>query len=690
MARIPMGNFGQGATTAPLQRTRIAGGDDPVARAVGQLADVMGGGAARAIEIERQNREGLARAKAANSSLDYEISVNDAALQLQQEVESGIVPYQESERHYSDRLAQIEVPTVQDLPPDMQVAYEGGIKRTQRAGQLTVARAALSARHADFKGQFVAALDKLGKIAGMPNADIDGINERAAAFAPLARQAGLDDAQVTKALQDFKDKTWTSHATQAVIFNRNDPAQLKKLEQDLSAQDGYYADKLDPEKRNALLSQVVTRQQTLADKAEHAQDRLDAKGERAISQIEQQIASTIPATPEQWTAWAGAVQGTSSLDTYNELVKQEKQVQEVLRLAPDQQQNFLQEAEAKLRGQGGSVRDKANLDRMKTAVEYNLKQLDDAPLLFNANREGDQVEALKLEALVSPADAWEVGAQLQTRASTITAMRKRYGQQVPMRLLLPQEVKVLGETLTKATPTQQVALLGQLRTSTMDDKVYNDVLKQLAPEQPVVAYAGMLAARERATVTLEKHFFSPNAKAGARDVAATMLEGNRLLQGKGDTKFPLPPDKDFRQTFTDETGALFAGRPGAGEVAMQAVRAYYTGKSAADGDSSGEVDPKRMREAIRASLGEVADVNGNGEVLAPWGMSAATFEERAEQAFATAAKAAGLPQSTVDNFGAFGLRQAGERQFYVTNGISYLYGKDGKPLLLSIDGGTGP
>lgn len=685
-----MGNFGQGATTAPLQRTRVAGGDDPVAQAVGQLAAVVGAGAAQKIEIERQNREGLARAKAANASLDYEISVNDTTLQLQQEVETGVIPYQEAEQHYSDRVAKIQVPTVQDLPPDMQLAYDGGIKRTQRSGQLTVARAALSARHADFKGQFMAALDKLGKIAGMPNADIAGINERAASFVPLARQAGLDDAAISKSLQDFKDRTWTAHATQSVIFSRNDPEQLKNLEQDLSAQDGYYADKLDPEKRNALLSQVVTRQQTLADKAEHAQDRLDAKGERTISQIEQQIASTIPATPEQWTSWAGTVKGTPSEKDFNDLVAQEKQVQEVLRLPPDQQQTFLQDAEAKLRGQGGSVRDKANLERMKTAVEYNLKQIDDAPLLFNANREGEQVEPLKLEALVSPADAWELGAQLQERASTITSMRKRYGPQVPSRLLLPQEVKILGDTMKKATPTQQTAMLGQLRMTTMDDKVYNDVLKQLAPEQPVVAYAGMLAARERATVTLEKHFFSPNATVGARDVAATMLEGNRLLQGKGDSKYPVPSDIDFRKTFNTETGALFAGRPGAAEVAMQAVRSYYAGKMAADGTASTVVDAEQVKKAIHASLGEVADINGNGEVLAPWGMSADVLEERAEQAFATAAKAAGLPQSTVDNFRAFGLRQAGERQFYVTNGISYLYGSDGKPLLLTIDGGTGP
>ncbi len=38
MARIPMGNFGEGGGTAPLVRTRVQGGDDPVAQALGGLA----------------------------------------------------------------------------------------------------------------------------------------------------------------------------------------------------------------------------------------------------------------------------------------------------------------------------------------------------------------------------------------------------------------------------------------------------------------------------------------------------------------------------------------------------------------------------------------------------------------------------------------------------------------------------
>ncbi|MBA0294354.1 hypothetical protein D7Y47_09360 [Stenotrophomonas maltophilia] len=689
MARIDIGQFGQGGGAAPLVRSRVSGaGVGEVAQAVGQLGGVAAQlGASMAAE-EAREAEGLARAKAANAQLDYELQVGDVQRKLEDDVATGTVPYADASSRYQEAVGKIEKPAVAGLTPDLQLAYDRGLQRTVTAGQLGVDRVARTARRADFRGQFDAALDKLGKIAGMPGADIAAVNQRAQAFAPLAKQAGLSDAAVGKALQDFYDRTWTSQATQRAIFNREDPAGLKSLETDLSSSDGFYADKLDPEKRNALLSQVMTRQQTLVDRAERAADRIDAKAQRVLGQIDRQIASAVPATPEMWTAWADSMKGASPdvRAEFDQRVAEEKEVQKVLRMPTAQQQTYLQKAEAELATAGGTVQRKENLARTRSAIEAAQKQLDETPLLFNASREGGEVEPLNLAALASPADAWEVGAQLQNRAATIDGMRKRYGSQVQMAVLLPQEVQALGEQLKQGTSRQQAEMLSQLRTATMDDKVFNAAMKQLAPEQPVVAYAGMLATRERAQVTLQKHMFGADEAANGRDVAATMLEGNRLLQGKGDSKFPLPPEKEFRDQFTRDTGALFAGRPGAADVAMQAVRAFYTGQSAADGDHSAEVNSDRMKKAITASLGEVVDVNGRGEVLAPWGMGADTFEDQAEQAFTESAKAAGFPDTVVGSFSKYGLRQQSERTYYVTRGREFLTTKDGKPLTITITG----
>ncbi|KAK6697315.1 hypothetical protein SNK04_014233 [Fusarium graminearum] len=352
---------------------------------------------------QKQQDETLARAKALNAQLDYEMAVQDATLQTEDSLATGGLDHRQAGQEYSSKVEQIQRPSIEGLAPDDQLAYERGTQRAAHAGQMKVQRAVQTAQRADLRNQVTAGLDKLGKIAGMPGADIDAVNLRADELVGgLGRSSGLDDAASGKLLQDFKDRNWTTHATQQAIFNREDPAGLAKLEHDLSAADGFYANKLDPEKRNALLSQVVTRQQTLLDRAERAQDRLDAKGQRVIDQIDRQIASGVPATPDMWAKWADTVKGTSTAVEFQERVEQEKVVQGVLRLGPDQQQAFVQQEEAKLLSAGGTVAQKANLDRLKNAVEANQKQLLDAPLLYNAAREGGEVEPLKFASLASP------------------------------------------------------------------------------------------------------------------------------------------------------------------------------------------------------------------------------------------------------------------------------------------------
>lgn len=687
MARIPMGNFGSVMPQVQASQVQVPN-MGAVSQAVGNLAETGMRIGAQLQHEQEQDADGLARAKAANAQLDYELQVSTVSKQFEDDIATGAMPYQEAAGRYQDAVGKLEVPKIDGLKPDMQLAYDRGIKRTQMGATAGIDRVVRTAQRADFKGQFDGALDKLGKISGMPGADIGAVIERAKSFAPLAQQAGLDSAVISKKLQDFADTAWTTQATQRSIYARDDMGQLDKLEHDLTAQDGYYADKLDPQKRNALLSQVQTRRETLINRAERAQDHADAKAQRVLDAIDRQIASGVPATAEMWSNWSDTVKASSPdlRQQFNERVGDEKEVQDVLRMPADQQASYLQKAEAELLTKGGSVTRKTNLDRTKAAIEAAGKQLQDAPLLFNASREGGDVEPLKVQALADPTSAWEVGAQLQQRAATIDAMRKRYGQQVPMNVLLPQEVKLFGDALKQGTSADQANMLSQLRMSVTDDGIFNSVMKQVAPTEPVMAYAGMLATRERAAVTLEKHWLSPNVSVGGRDVAQTMLEGNRLLQGKGDSKFPLPPEKEFRDAFTSATGNLFAGRPGAADVAMQAVRAYYTGQSSADGDHSGAVDGKRLRQAITASLGEVVDVNGHGDVLVPWGMGSDKFEAEAEQQFTVAARAAGLPDQVANDFNAYGLRQASERTFYVTRGRTFLTGKDGKPVTITITG----
>ncbi|KAK6697153.1 hypothetical protein SNK04_014241 [Fusarium graminearum] len=376
MAKIPTGGFGRGATQAPVIRTAVSGaGVGAVAEAVANLGQTGMAVADRAQTVvdqearrQKQQDETLARAKALNAQLDYEMAVQDATLQTEDSLATGGLDHRQAGQEYSSRWSR------------------SSGRRAAHAGQMKVQRAVQTAQRADLRNQVTAGLDKLGKIAGMPGADIDAVNLRADELVGgLGRSSGLDDAASGKLLQDFKDRNWTTHATQQAIFNREDPAGLAKLEHDLSAADGFYANKLDPEAQCAAVPGSPGCQGPEGHRPDRPPDcQRRPSDARHVGEVGRHRQGHIDSRGVQ------------------ERVEQEKVVQGVLRLGPDQQQAFVQQEEAKLLSAGRTVAQKANLDRLKNAVEANQKQLLDAPLLYNAAREGGEVEPLKFASLASP------------------------------------------------------------------------------------------------------------------------------------------------------------------------------------------------------------------------------------------------------------------------------------------------
>lgn len=690
MAQIPLGQFG---AQAPAQQTQVGAAQyrgGAVDDAVQGLANTVSQGAQQIGSTIVQQDHAMARAKASDAMLDYEIAAGDATQKMQDGIQSGNIPYDQAKQQYDDTIGKLQVPQVDGLPPEMQLALQDGVKRAQHKGANVVASTVQNAQDSDFKGRFVSVLDKLGKLGGMPGADIEQINARAEAYRPLALSAHIPEAQVDKMVQDFKDKNWTNSVTQLAMQARNDPASLDALAHNLTDANGAYVDKLDTDKRNAILGTVLSRKQLLADRQDRLQDRRDAAGVRTVSQIDQQIASGVPASADQWAKWGDAVKGTASQEDFHERVSDEQDVQAILRKPPAEQATYIQQRRAELDQNGGSVRDQANLSRLTAAVATNVKQLQDAPLLYNQARMDDPIVPMDGTAFMGGQQ--DVADEMQRRAQIITSMQKTYGADlVKPNLLLPQEVTDLQGVLAKATPSDQLKLLGNLRRVTADDGVYGAVMKQLSPKDNVLAFAGQLMARDASLVTTT-HWFKPDETVKSDDAARTMLEGNRLLTsgGKKDDgeKFPLPPEGKFQAAFSEAFGGLFPNRPDAMQQAMSIARAYYTGKASQDGFiATDDVDSSRIGEAVKATLGNVADVNGNGQVIAPWGMPEDTFEQASERAFDTAVTRAKLPDSLKGQFTDFGLQNAKGDLYYVTKGREFLHDAQGNPVMLNINDG---
>ena len=419
-------------------------------------------------------------------------------------------------------------------------------------------------------------------------------------------------------------------------------------------------------------------------KAEMAQLRAEAKAERALGKIDAQISSGIPATPEMWNAWAGSVRGTPAQAEFNQRVSQEVETQKVLRLPFDQQVSFINEKTAELQQKGGTVADAANLGRLARAVDSSAKMMDNAPLDYFQQRLGGEVQPLDLGSDDAP-------AVLGDRLAAIQGMQQKYGPTVAMKPLLPQEARQISAQLESMSPDEQSNLFARLHAGLGDDKAYAGAMQQIAPDSPIRALTGLIAGKQR-SMTLQKKWFSPDTEVTSGDVAKTMMVGESILNRSKTHKaedgspknFPIPKQTDFQTAFSSAMGDVFAGQPQSYELAMQATKSYYTGAAAQRGDISGEVNSRLMKDAIKASVGEVVDFNGSS-TLAPWGMSGDKFEQIARDQLVNTMKAQGMSEKEQALASAFSLRQFKDGVYYVMQGQQFKYGADGKPLMINVN-----
>lgn len=679
--KIDLGNFGNatpGVTPAP--NTAV----------VGHAAAELGRDAARAGLALRERRQTEARNRAATAALDHELAVKTTAEKIGDRIATGDLPYAEALQTFDDEVGAIEGPKIDWLDETASAALEDSRKRRTFEARQVVDRAVEGARRREGVAQFSQSLDALGKLGGMPGADVAEINSRAGALAPLARGAGVPANEIERTVQAFRDQNWLNHATQRYAEARESIDDLTKLEHDLVDADGFYSQKLDTNRRNAVLQGVLSRRAVLENRVAAVGAKQEARAERTIATIERQIASGVPATAEMWADWADTVAGTSVEKDFAAMQGAEREVQGVLRLPIEDQLSYVQQKEDQLLTAGGNLQDAANQARLSAAVKRNVTQLAEAPLIYNANRTGVDVPPLDLASLQDGTGV--VAAQMQERVVTLDAMRAQYGEQVQLKPLLPQEAVSLASVINKASPRQAADLFGTLRNVIGDDEIYRAAVQQIAPDSPVRALAGLMAAKQR-QLTLERNWVRDDVVALSGDVAATMLAGEAILNpsraanaANGDQKLSLylpgGANTTLQTKFADVVGAAFAQRPAAAELAFQGVQAYYVGRAAELGRTATDaqdVDSNLVNEAVRATLGEVISFNGEGEVFAPWGMGADAFEEKALQQLQRA-----LPNLTVAQLSRVGLMNRSENSYYVTVGRAPQVTEKGDPLVIAI------
>lgn len=615
MAQIPMGNFGrmvpvpeQGRVITPNPGTIDRGGQ-AIARGIENIGAAIFDAQAK----QAQEDQALAKVKASNALIDRESQLKTIVTDIDEKMRTGQLDYTKAESVYADTVSKLDPLDTPGLDEVTLGEIGNSLKRMQMGGVDRIRAAASGARIESAKADLVSRMDMLGKDAALPDANIDQINARMdAEDIDVAGRLAFGEAWVNKK-QEFKDSNWTTHATQRVIGARDGLQTLKQIENDLTAEDGFYAKKLDPEKRNHLLNTVTGRIFQVQQHNEQVAIRREMQAERVLQQMDKQAASGLPPTPADQQRWQATLSGTSLAPEFNARMGEMNEVQQLLRQPLAVQSQYLEQKRQQMAQNGGSVADQANVERLQRAVDSNTQLMREQPLLFNAQRTGADVPSLDLSGITSPEGQQQIADQLATRFDTVNALRKQYGPEVARNPWRPEEAAMLKSFVSQADDGTKLQLLGALAAAAPSGSDYAESLKAIAADQPAVMLAGLAQ-------------FRGLKGADGTDVPKVLLAGSKVL---ADKSVPMPAERDFREQFDESVGASIAPGTPQREQAYLAFKSLYAGMAGPDeikhDSANPSVDGTLADKAILLATGGIGERAG-AKVIKPYGMDDKAFD----------------------------------------------------------------
>lgn len=611
MAQIPAGP-GIARVLPEAQQNRVITPDAGAqARGAQQTTAAVMGAATDFLNEQRREDQALARVKASNALLERETQIKTITTDLAEQARLGKVSYDQLEGAYTSAVGKLEPIT----SPGLSTAELEGLglssKRFEQDGLGNVKNLAVGLRKDAAQGDLAVRMDMLGKDAAMPGANVDQINARMdAEDIDIAGRLAYGEMWQAKK-QQFKDDNWTTHATQRVVSARDGLGNLQQIEHDLTAADGFYAKKLDPEKRNQLLNTVTGRIYQVREHNQRQAEMREMKAERVLSQMDRQAATGIPPTVADQQRWKAALSGTSLAGEYAPRMEQVNESQALLRQPILAQQQYLDTKRRQLAETGGSVAQITNLNRLQTAVDNNLKLMRDDPLTFNAMRTGQDVDPLDVTGIATPEGQARLAEQLGQRYDVVNSVRKAYGPEVARSPWKPGEQAMLAAVINQADDATKLQLFGTLAQSAPTGADYAAAIKPLVADQPITVAAGFAA-------------FHGYKGADGTDVPKMLLQGQKIL---GDKSVVMPEEPKLAAAFEERVGPALAPGTPQREQAYQGFRALYASTSAAIGKahvSGDDPDRKIADKAVELITGGVAERAGQ-KVIKPYGMTDKLF-----------------------------------------------------------------
>lgn len=668
MPKIPIGNFGN-VIAQPAPHVQVPSAANNAGAMIAQAADnamrTMGG----LIDEEQRKQEEIDRSRAMVAISNHQSAVQDELDGMKEKLATGDISRGEAPKVFSEAIAKIKEQNVALVPEWLSAQAGTRIQSVEQRAMHGLNQLMEGQRRQELAGNLETIRDMMAKDAGRPGADIDKLNaEFEIAAKHLGPQAGIGSDKVGKLVQDFKDRNWFNQAQGRATDSQDSLDKLRALENDLKDGDGFYFGKLDTEKRNALRRTVVADRTRLENRLQSEEDRRLADADKAIREYREQITTTTKARPDDYLNWLARVRGTPHEAQFVEMQAIEREVQKVVALPPEQQDKFLSDARAAQRIHGAGEKQIKMLNALEEAVGKNRKLMDEQPLRYLTERTGQAFQPLTPAMLQQGGDA--IAQEVRTRLSALSGLRKTTGGRTDLKLFSKDEADQIGKVLADAPAGAQGVMLGLLRNAINDPRAYADTVRQVSKDDPVLAYAGVAQGRSLATTN-------------GRALSDLLLEGRAIIR---DGSFKMPAEKaggtSMQQTFSEYVGnAIEPGASSAREDTFKAASAVYAKLAKDAGKTDGSLDTGLYEQAVRLVTGGVLDHAGY-KTIPPYGMSDDVFNDRARSAKFAAEKANDAPAGS---FTAMQMRAIGPNRYELLNGQRRQIGKDGAPIILTIE-----
>jgi hypothetical protein len=285
MARIPLGNQGDGVAQIPqpVQSTAATYGGASAA-ADAQIGQAIAGVGEQVQRVQSDYQ----RTAAGVAYQQHQFDVQSAIKANQVRLSSGEINQEQFQQSIIDARKQSFDNTIGGLPDGhYKNIVTQQVAGLNRVSDLAVQESLLANTRQQTQANAAQMLDTGGKqIALMPDTIDQRVGSLRTAYAAAAQAGGIPVKDAEKSFQDWSDKQYMSNAQYRMMTARGagDLDALKKLEFDLTDPKGFYANKMDANQRNQVLSSTVSQRLSMENAQQQQIDALNADGQKAYNE----------------------------------------------------------------------------------------------------------------------------------------------------------------------------------------------------------------------------------------------------------------------------------------------------------------------------------------------------------------------------------------------------------------------